>query len=41
MEEIQILELVERYLRDEMSPEEKSRFEEISRTNPENDQHVV
>ena len=41
MEEIQILELVERYLRDEMSPEERSRFEEIRRTNPEIDQLVV
>src|SRR4051812_16330164 len=41
MEEIQILELVERYLRDEMSSEERARFEEIRRTNPEIDQLVV
>src|SRR6476661_3942291 len=41
MEEIQILELVERYLRDEMSPEERARFEEIRRSNPEIDQLVV
>jgi len=41
MEEIQILELVERYLRDEMSQEERSRFEEIRRNNPEIDQLVV
>jgi hypothetical protein len=41
MEDIQILELVERYLRDEMSPEERAHFEEIRRTNPELDQLVV
>ena len=41
MEEIQILELVERYLRDEMSQEERTRFEEIRRSNPEIDQLVV
>jgi serine protease Do len=41
MEEIQILEMVERYLRDEMSPEERNHFEEIRRSNPEIDQLVV
>lgn len=41
MEEIQILEAVERYLRNEMSVEERSHFEEIRRSNPELDQLVV
>ena len=41
MEEIQVLEAVERYIRGEMSQEEKAFFEELRKTNPEVDQLVV
>ena len=41
MEDIQILEAVERYLRGEMSPEEVSWFEQLRKTHPEVDQLVV
>ena len=41
MEEIQVLEAVERYIRGEMSQEEKTFFEELRKTNPEVDQLVV
>jgi len=41
MEEIQILEAVERYIRDEMTPEERIIFERLRNSNPEVDQLVV
>jgi serine protease Do len=41
MEDIQILEAVERYLRNEMSPEEKTYFDQLRKTNPEIDQLTV
>jgi hypothetical protein len=41
MEEIQVLEAVERYIRGEMSREEMTFFEELRKTNPEVDQLVV
>jgi S1-C subfamily serine protease len=41
MEEIQLLEAVERYIRGEMNPEEKAYFEQLRNTNPEVDQMVV
>jgi serine protease Do len=41
MEEIQILEAVEKYIRGEMTAEEKAYFEELRKSNPEVDQLVV
>jgi S1-C subfamily serine protease len=41
MEDILIIDAVERYLRDEMTKEEKSLFEELRKRNPEVDQLVV
>lgn len=41
MEETQLLNAVERYLRNEMNPEEKAWFEELRNTNAEVDQMVV
>ncbi len=41
MEEIQILEAVERYIRNEMTPEERIVFERLRNSNPEVDQLVV
>lgn len=41
MEEIQILDAVERYLRNEMNPEERAAFEELRKNSPEVDQMVV
>jgi len=41
MEEIQVLEAVEKYIRGEMTQEEKAFFEELRKTNPEVDQLVV
>lgn len=41
MEDIQILEAVERYLRGEMSPEETAWFEQLRKNQPEIDQLVV
>jgi serine protease Do len=41
MEDILLLDATERYLRDEMSPEEKAFFEELRQTKPEVDQFVV
>ncbi len=41
MEEIQILDAVERYLRNEMNPEERASFEELRKNAPEVDQMVV
>lgn len=41
MDEILLIEAVERYLRNEMSAEERSFFEEMRKTNPEVDQAVV
>ena len=41
MEEIQMLDAVERYLRGEMNPTEKEYFEQLRKSNPELDQLVV
>ncbi len=41
MEDIQILEAVERYVRNELNPDEKIYFEELRKSNPEIDQMVV
>ena len=41
MEEMQLLDAVERYLADEMPAEEKAFFEQLRKTNPEVDQLVV
>jgi serine protease Do len=41
MEQLQLLEAVERYLQNEMNPEEKAHFEQLRKTNPEVDQLVV
>src|ERR1043165_7763519 len=41
MQDIQILEAVERYLSGEMLPEERSHFENLRKSNPEIDQLVV
>ena len=41
MEELQLIDAVERYLRDEMTPEEKQYFESLRKTSPEVDQMVV
>lgn len=41
MDEILLIETVERYLRGEMNPEEKAFFEGLRKTNPEIDQAVV
>jgi serine protease Do len=41
MNDTQILDAVERYIRDEMTPEEKANFENLRKTNPEVDQLVV
>ncbi|MFT3822455.1 MAG: serine protease [Chitinophagaceae bacterium] len=41
MEELQLLDAVERYFRGEMSPEETAHFEQLRKTNPEVDQFVV
>lgn len=41
MHEVQILEAVERYLRNEMSSEERQQFEQLRGSNPEIDQLVV
>jgi len=41
MEQLQLLEAVERYLQNEMGPEEKGHFEQLRKTNPEVDQLVV
>src|SRR5690349_8619193 len=41
MEEIQIMEAVEKYIRGEMSAEEKTYFEQLRKSNPEVDQLVV
>ncbi|MBI2730765.1 MAG: trypsin-like peptidase domain-containing protein [Sphingobacteriales bacterium] len=41
MEEILLLDAAERYLRGEMTPQEKTTFEEMRHTNPELDQLVV
>lgn len=41
MEEIQLLEAVERYIRGEMNAEERSFFDNLRKTNPEVDQLVV
>lgn len=41
MEEIQILEAVERYIRNEMTPDERIIFEKLRNSNPEVDQLVV
>ena len=41
MDNIRLLEMVERYLSDEMSEEEKILFNELRRTNAEVDQMVV
>jgi S1-C subfamily serine protease len=41
MDRIELLDAVERYLRNEMSPGEKSAFEQLRTTNPEVDQLVV
>src|ERR1043165_8452342 len=41
MQDIQILEAVERYLSGEMSPEERVYFENLRKSNPEIDQLVV
>jgi S1-C subfamily serine protease len=41
MEDIQLLEVIERYLSGEMSEEEKAQFEQLRKTTPEIDQMVV
>lgn len=41
MEQLQILEAVERYLQNEMGPDERAHFEHLRKTNPEIDQLVV
>jgi S1-C subfamily serine protease len=41
MEQLQLLEAVERYLQKEMDPQEMASFEELRKTNPEVDQLVV
>lgn len=41
MDDIRLLEMIDRYLQGEMSQEEKILFSELRRTNPEVDQHVV
>ena len=41
MEELQILEAVERYMRGELTPDEKVYFEDLRKSNPEIDQTVV
>lgn len=41
MEELQLLDAVERYFRGEMSPEETAHFEQLRKNNPEVDQFVV
>jgi hypothetical protein len=41
MEQLQLLEAVERYLQKEMNPQEQASFEELRKTNPEVDQLVV
>jgi S1-C subfamily serine protease len=41
MEDIQLLEAVERYIRGEMKPDERVYFEQLRKTNPEVDQMVV
>ncbi|HET9746228.1 MAG TPA: S1C family serine protease [Chitinophagaceae bacterium] len=41
MEDIQLLESVERYIRGEMKPDERVYFEQLRKTNPEVDQLVV
>ena len=41
MEDIQLLEAVERYIRGEMKPDERVHFEQLRKTNPEVDQAVV
>lgn len=41
MEDLQLLDAIERYLRDEMTPEEKTSFEQLRTSNPEVDQLVV
>src|SRR5687768_17536039 len=41
MDRLELLDAVERFLRDEMSPDEKYAFEYMRKTNPEVDQLVV
>jgi polyhydroxyalkanoate synthesis regulator phasin len=41
MEQLQLLEAVERYLQNEMSPDERAHFEQLRKTSPEVDQLVV
>ena len=41
MEQLHLLEAVERYLRNEMPSEEREHFEQLRKTNPEVDQLVV
>jgi transposase len=41
MNEVTTLETIERYLRGEMTPDEKTFFENLRKTNPELDQLVV
>ena len=41
MEQLQLLEAVERYLLHEMTPEERAQFDQLRITNPEVDQLVV
>lgn len=41
MEEMQLIEAVERYLRGEMTQDERARFEQLRRDNAEIDQKVV
>ena len=41
MEDIQLLDAVERYIRSEMSQEERTQFEQLRKSNPEVDQLVV
>jgi len=41
MDDIKILDAVERYIRGEMNPDERLQFENLRKTNPDIDQMVV
>jgi serine protease Do len=41
MQDVQLLDAIERYLREEMTPEEKASFEQLRKSNPDVDEKVV
>ena len=41
MQDVQLLDAIERFLRGEMSPEELASFEQLRKNNPEVDEKVV